>query len=64
MIASPPLMTLPEKASRSDCCSIFTFETFTDEIANSTTNSASSSVIMSAYVSSQRSSFSWPAPSV
>lgn len=48
MIAVPPSKTLPEKASRSESWSISYFDVLTDEIANRTTNSASSSVIMSA----------------
>ena len=46
-IALPPLRILPEKASWSDFWSCVYFDVFTDEIENSTMNSAISSVIMS-----------------
>ncbi len=54
----PPDRILPEKASCIARWSDSNFDVFTDEIENSTMNSAMSSVIMSEYVSSQRSSFS------
>ena len=47
IIAWPPVSTGPENASCSDCSSSLTLEMFVDEIANSTTNTANSSVIMS-----------------
>ena len=47
-IALPPGRMFPEKAARSDCCSVWYLEMFTEEIENSTMNSAISSVIMSA----------------
>src|SRR3954465_6762039 len=56
MTDSPPGSTCPENASFSDFCRASNFDVFTDEIENMTMNSAISSVIMSAYVSSQRSS--------
>ena len=46
-IELPPLRIEPEKAAFSDCCSVTYLEMFTDEIENSTMNSAISSVIMS-----------------
>ena len=46
-IARPPESTGPENASCSDCWSALTLLTFVEEIANSTTNTANSSVIMS-----------------
>src|SRR3954464_4698926 len=56
MTDSPPGSTCPENASLSDFCSASNFEVFTDEIENMTMNSAISSVIMSGWVGSQRSS--------
>ncbi len=47
IIARPPVSTGPEKASWSDCSSSLTLLMFVDEMANSTTNTANSSVIMS-----------------
>src|SRR5918999_1168974 len=47
IIAWPPLSTGPEKASWSDCSSSLTLLTLVDAIANRTTNTANSSVIMS-----------------
>ena len=47
IIALPPLSTGPENASCSDLVSSLTLLTFVEEIANSTTNTANSSVIMS-----------------
>ena len=44
----PPGRMLPEKAAFSDFCSAWIFEMLTEEIENSTMNSAISSVIMSA----------------
>ena len=48
MIDLPPGRILPENASWSDRWSASNFDMFTDEIENSTMNSAISSVIMSA----------------
>ena len=48
MIERPPGRIDPENAAFSDCCSVWYLEMFTDEIENSTMNSAISSVIMSA----------------
>jgi hypothetical protein len=48
MIERPPGRIEPENAAFSDCCSVWYLEMFTDEIENSTMNSAISSVIMSA----------------
>src|SRR5439155_11873238 len=61
-IGCPPGRTLPDNAS----CSVFerisSFDLFTEVMLKSTMKSAISSVIMSAYVSSQRSSLSlWAA---
>ena len=47
IIAWPPLSTGPENASCSDFVSSLTLLTLVEEIANSTTNTANSSVIMS-----------------
>jgi hypothetical protein len=47
IIARPPLSTGPENASLSDCWSSLTLLMLVEEIANSTTNTANSSVIMS-----------------
>ncbi len=47
-IDRPPGRIDPENAACSDCCSVTYFEMFTEEIENSTMNSAISSVIMSA----------------
>ena len=55
MIALPPDRTAPENASCNDFCSAENLEVFTDEIENSTMNSANSRVIMSAKDTSQRS---------
>ena len=46
--ALPPGRIDPEKAAFRDSCNDLYLETFTDEIENSTMNSAISSVIMSA----------------
>ncbi len=47
-IALPPGRMFPENAAFSERCSVTHFETLTEEIENSTMNSAISSVIMSA----------------
>src|ERR1700683_4076737 len=57
-IDRPPGRIEPENAALSDSCSVMYLEMLTEEIEKSTMNSAISSVIMSAYVSRQRSSFS------
>ena len=46
--ALPPGRMLPEKAAFKDFCSVWYLEMLTEEIENSTMNSAISSVIMSA----------------
>src|SRR3954453_5683147 len=61
LIFLPPDRMWAEEASWRDFWSVLYLETFTDEIENRTMNSAIRSVIMSAYVRSQRSSFSCPA---
>jgi hypothetical protein len=48
MIERPPGRIEPENAAFSDCWSVWYLDMFTDEIENSTMNSAISSVIMSA----------------
>ena len=48
MIARPPGSTECEKADFSDCCSDLYLEMLTDEIENSTMNSANIRVSMSA----------------
>jgi hypothetical protein len=47
-IDRPPGRIEPENAAFSDSCSVWYFEMLTEEIENSTMNSAISSVIMSA----------------
>ena len=56
MMAWPPGTTWPENASDSERCSDSYFEVLTAEIDHRTMKSATSSVMRSAYVTSQRSS--------
>ena len=62
MIVGAPVVTLPPNPERTEIASCWNFCTFMIDMAYIMMKNATSRVIMSAYVSSQRSSAPWPSP--